>query len=332
MPRHFIDTSSYSAEELLKIVDLAVAIDDAINCGVYPQLLAHKNIGMLFEHRSTRTNISFRTAASQLGGNAQFYDASSTRFGAHEDHKDTAENMSALLDALVLRISSHETLETLASYSSVPVINALTDLNHPTQELSDLLTILDAKDPNKELKDLKLVFVGDGTEICASAILVAAKFGMHFVHYGPKDAALPDKILNLAREEAQKSGAVLEHSQDRESVKGADFLYTDVLYGNSDEKDPSEYLDRFLPDYQINKELLDYAGDQCKVLHCLPANRGEEITAEVLDSDRTLSMQQTLNRLKITRALLVYLIGQDEVDEEKAQEPLNRIRELLSDK
>lgn len=332
MTRHFVDTSSYSAEELLKIVELSLAIDESIEAGVYPQLLAHKNIGMLFEHPSTRTNISFRTAAHQLGALAQYYDAGSIQFGAHEDLEDTARNMSALLDGLVCRIGSHENLELLAKYSSVPVINALTDYNHPTQELCDLLTIMEQKPKDKELKDVKLVFVGDGTQICASAILVAAKFGMTFVHYGPKDAALPDKFLTQALLEAEKSGAKLLHSQNIDDVKGADFLYTDVLYGTyTDEKDPSEYLDRFLPKYQINTELLDFAGPNCKVLHCLPANRGEEITAEVLDSDRALSMEQTKNRLKITRGLLVYLLARkDEIDENAAKEAQNKISKLLN--
>jgi len=288
--------------------DIRLLISDAIDMKAQGWLstLSGKTLAIMFEKPSLRTRVSFELAMRQLGGEAIYLSPAEVGLGQRESISDVARVLSRYVDAIAARTFSHQTLEVLADYSGVPVINALSDREHPCQALADLLTIYEKKG---ELSGLTLAFVGDGNNVARSLMLAASLTGMNFRIATPPGYAIEDNIFNLAQSNASSSGGEIFYTEDpHQAVGGADVVYTDVWTSMGQETE-AEARRQVFAGYQVDGELLSLAKENAILMHPLPAHHGEEVAEGILDTPRSVVFDQAENRLHMQKALLAGILG-----------------------
>jgi len=302
-----------AGKDILSIADLSsgeirLLISNAVDMKAegWLSILNHKTLALIFEKPSLRTRVSFELAMRQLGGEAIYLSPAEVGMGKRESVADVARVLSRYADCIAARTFSHQTLETLAIYSRVPVINALSDLEHPCQALADLLTIYEKKG---ELKGLTLAYVGDSNNVAHSLLLGASLTGINCRIASPTGYTVQDRILHLAQDYASESGAEIFCCQEpRLAVSGADVVYTDVWTSMGQETEAEQRRQAF-SGYQVNDELLSLARENAILMHPLPAHYGEEVAEGILDSPKSAVFDQAENRMHLQKALLAEIMG-----------------------
>lgn len=303
--RNFLMLEDFSQEELLYLIKFALQLKNKQKLGIPHKLLEGKTLAMIFEKSSTRTRVSFEAGMFQLGGHALFLSRDELQMGRGETINDTAKVLSTYVDAIMIRTFEHRIIEELAEGASVPIINGLTNEFHPTQVLADLLTIYEKKG---SFVGKKLTYIGDGNNMAHSLLMGCAIMGMDCTVATPKGYEVDPGVLIRVQEKAKISGAVIEQTHDPvEATKQADVVYTDVWtsMGWEDEKDNRL---KVFADYQVNEALVKHAKPDYSFFHCLPAHRGEEVTADVIDGAHSVVFEEAENRLHAQKAILASLI------------------------
>ena len=304
--RDFTRVADWSGEELLRLLDLAVELKRAQAAREEHRLLPGRTLGMIFEKPSTRTRVSFEVGIWQLGGVGLYLSAADLQLGRGETVKDTALVLSRYLDAIMIRTFAQSVVEELARNSTIPVINGLTDESHPCQALADVMTI---RERLGRLEGVRLTYLGDGNNVCASLMVAAAKLGMHFTAAVPEGYEPDAGALDAARTAAEETGAAVRVVHDpREGAEGAEALSTDVWTSMGQEEERDRRL-RDLAGYGITDELLALAEDDAIVLHCLPAHYGEEISEEIAHGPKSALWDEAENRLHTQKALMALVIA-----------------------
>ncbi|ENQ3078900.1 ornithine carbamoyltransferase [Bacillus cereus] len=292
-----------SQEEIIAIIEFAMYVKKEKTL----PLLNGKILGLIFDKHSTRTRVSFEAGMIQLGGYGMFLNGKELQLGRGESIADTAKVLSQYIDGIMIRTFSHAEVEELAKEATIPIINGLTDDHHPCQALADLMTIYEEV---KTFKNIKLAYVGDGNNVCHSLLLASAKVGMNITVATPLGYEANEEIVKRAIEIAKETGATIEITYNaKEAVKEADFIYTDVWMSMGQEDNKEKY--KLFQPYQVNEQLVQEAKSTYRFLHCLPAHREEEVTAEIIDGPQSIVFQQAGNRLHVQKSLLVSLL-QDE--------------------
>jgi ornithine carbamoyltransferase len=305
--KDLLDVAAVPKSAVEGLLTLAAQLKAKHHRGVSHPLLQGKTLGLLFQKPSTRTRVSFEAGMNQLGGHALVLPMADIQLSRGESVSDTARVLSRYLDGIVIRTYDHATVEEWAREAAMPVINGLTDLSHPCQALSDLLTI---KEKKGRVKGIKIAYVGDGNNVANSLIEAAAKMGMTIALGCPSGYQPDQHVIDRARVEAASTGAVIELGQDPYvAVKDADVIYADVWISMGREREQARRL-KVLAPYQVNSRLVAKAKPDAIVMHCLPAHRGEEITAEVLDGPQSVIIDQAENRLHMQKAILTKLLGE----------------------
>lgn len=308
MKKDLVSIADLNGEEIRELFKISAEIK-----GKQLDLAQGKTLVLVFEKPSLRTRVTFSVAFFQLGGNVIYLAPADIGLGKRESVPDVARNLSRWVDAISARTFAHKTIQELAENASIPVINALSDAEHPCQALADFLTILDhlGSPSEREAFDwgkIKLAYFGDGNNVCHSLMLTAARLGTRMVIAGPQGCGPKQEFIEMAQEESKKTGASITITRDpKEAAADADVIYTDVWASMGQEEETAERNGIFAP-FQVNPELLSYAKPNVLVEHCLPAHRGEEITSDVLDGPNSIVLDEAENRLHIQKAILYRLL------------------------
>ena len=303
MARHFTDLFNLTPDEARVLLKRAAQLKREATEGVRAAYLPGRTLGLIFEKPSLRTRVSFESAIAQLGGNAIFLRDKDVGMGKRETMADFARVISQYVDALAVRTYSHATIEELARYATVPIVNALSDVSHPCQAMADALTIQEALG---RVEGVSLVFVGDGNNVARSLAVVCALLGIQFALAAPPGYEFPEEFRTAFREKFPDVPLVVDHDP-RNALIDADAVYTDVWASMGQEHEAEERRRTFLP-FQVDASLMACAKPDALFLHCLPAHRGEEVSAEVMDGPRSLIIEQAANRLHFQKALLMWLM------------------------
>ncbi len=299
--RDFLSMDDLTSDELWQVLDYAAELKRRGKAGERPAMLAGKVLAMVFEKPSLRTRVTFEVGMLELGGHAIYLAPQDIQIGTRETPADAAHNLERWVAGIMGRVFRHEVLERLAHAARVPVINGLSDREHPCQTLADLLTI---RERFRGLEGVKVAWIGDGNNVCHSLLLGAAKLGAHVSVATPRGYEPNETILERAKTIGKGTGSRITVGTDpHEAVRGAEVLYTDVWQSMGQETERAERV-VVLSAYQLNKRILSEAAPTAVVMHCLPAHRGEEITDEVIDGPQSIVFEQAENRLHAQKALL----------------------------
>jgi len=305
MKKDFISILDITEDELHQILADAIQLKKLRQAGILPEVLKGKSLAMIFEKSSTRTHISFEVGMNELGGHALFLSTRDLQIGRGEEIRDTARVASRYVSAVMVRAYKQSTIEEFARYATIPVINGLSDREHPCQLLADIMTI---NEHVKDMKGLRVAWVGDGNNVCNSLILSSALTGMDVSIASPKGYAPKSDVLDHARE---IGGTVHLSRSPEDAVRDADIIVTDTWVSMGDEDTREERI-RAFSGYTVDEHLIRLASPDARVLHCLPAHRGEEISEGVIDGSQSLVWEETENRLHAQKALLLSLLRKRE--------------------
>lgn len=303
---HLLCLAELGPDEIWHILNTARDLKAQWKAGGNRPILAGKSLAMIFEKPSLRTRVSFEMAMVQLGGHAIYLSPAEIGLGTRESEADVARVLSGYADGIEARVFAHRTVEQLAKYATVPVINGLSDFCHPCQVLGDVLTLWEKRG---EVQGQKLAFIGDGNNMANSLLFIGGKLGIHTAVASPPGYEPHPAAVLLAREAARQSGATITITNDPlEAVKGADVVYTDVWASMGQESEAEVRKTRFAG-FQVDSSLMSHAPPEALFMHCLPAHRGEEVTAEVIDSPQSVVFDEAENRLHAQKAVLALLMG-----------------------
>jgi len=313
--RHFLDDQDFTPSDLVGLLELSSALKQLRAHRRLTPFLRGRHLAMIFEEPSTRTRVSFELAMAELGGDALYLRPGEIHLPGRETVGDTARVLSRYVDAIEARLLHHEVLLELARYAEVPVVNGLTDRDHPVQTMSDALTILEAFG---HVDGVRVAFLGDATNVCNSLLLTGTRLGMDMTIANPPAYRVDEALVAAARVNASESGSRVRFTSDPiDAVHDADVVYTDLWWWVGQEREAEERTAAMQP-FQVNEALLHHAPSRARVMHCLPASRGHEITDAVLDGPRAIVWEQAENRLHFEKALLLALVGLDEEPEDDA--------------
>lgn len=302
--RHVLSLFEMTSEEIRQVIDISADYKAKLEGGDRPALLAGHTVGLLFEKPSLRTRVSFETLTTQLGGNSLFL-GEDVGWGSREPLCDFMPILTSYLDLLVIRAKSHAKVEEAVSFSRCPVINGLTDVSHPCQAFADLLTVKELA--GDDFLNSKVTYVGDANNVTYSLALICSKLGIHMSIAAPEGYQFESSFIDQLNA-INGNSLISQTANVAEAVDGANFVYTDVWTSMGQEAESKKRLVD-LADYQVNDSIMAHAADNAKFLHCLPARRGEEVTSEVIDSDRSAIVQQANNRLHAQKGLVIWLLG-----------------------
>ena len=300
MNKHLLSILDLSSDDIFTIIERSESLKRDKRNGIFVQSLREKNIGLFFEKLSTRTRLSFEAGINDLGANPIFINPNDIQLGRGETIGDTAKVVSSYLDAVIFRTYGQERIEEFAKFSNIPVINALTDFEHPTQIISDLFSIAET---GKDIKNIKIAFIGDGNNIANSFIFASSLIGYKMVIASPPGYEPDKKLINSSNKDL-----VEITNNPLDACSNADVIYTDVWISMGQEGEKEERLSVF-KDYQVNSNLVSQAKDDLLIMHCLPAHRGEEITDEVINDPRSIVFEQAENKLHSGKAILEFLLA-----------------------
>lgn len=304
MKKDFLSIADWSSRELVKILELSAKMKSRPD--KYEDSLEGKSIALIFEKQSLRTHVTFDVGIYQLGGHSVYLTQSDVNLGKRESIYDVSKNLERWMSAVIVRTYAHQSCVDMARYMKVPVINALTDFEHPCQAIGDFLTAIEHLGT---LKKRKFAFIGDGNNVCNSLMLMAAKMGMNFVAATPQGYEPPLEVIKAAKKAAKETRASVEIVHDpKNALREADVVYTDVWASMGQEAEKEKRLQAF-QGYQVNRELMKLAKKSAIFMHCLPAHRGEEVTDDVIDSKQSVVWDESENRLHSQKAIIYTLLA-----------------------
>jgi ornithine carbamoyltransferase len=300
--KDFISIADYSKIEIEEIFNLTRQLKEKTKKGEQHHLCKNKTMAMIFAKPSARTRISFETGMYQLGGYAIYLSPSDVSIGKREALRDIARVISGYNDIIMARLFDHEQIIELAEYAKIPVINGLTDYNHPCQILADIYTVLEYRN---SLDNIKITYIGDGNNVANSWLNLAAKIPMHLVICSPSGYEPDKRTISYAKD--QKTSKIEILSNPARATENADIVYTDV-WASMGQEDEAEARKKIFKGYQVNRQLMQYAKPDAKFMHCLPAHRGDEVTDEIIDGSQSIVFEQAENRLHVQKAIIVKLL------------------------